>query len=100
MRISDWSSDVCSSDLPGPDANNHGHDQTSPNHAELAEVGLVSVGTVVRMVHKFRVDMTAHAIVGNAGWHNRPSQSRSSAFLVSARNGSPGGQAGQVEPYC
>src|SRR3546814_2558285 len=43
---------------PGPDANNHGHDQTSPNHAELAEVGLVSVGTVVRMVHKFRVDMT------------------------------------------
>src|SRR3546814_17632286 len=57
---------------PGPDANNHGHDQTSPNHAELAEVGLVSVGTVVRMVHKFRVDMTAHAIVGNAGWNNRP----------------------------
>src|SRR3546814_8305116 len=32
MRISDWSSDVCSSDLPADDADQHQHDAEADRH--------------------------------------------------------------------
>src|SRR3546814_15246803 len=40
MRISDWSSDVCSSDLPGPardhDGTDNTHDRIEPDPAEIS----------------------------------------------------------------
>src|SRR3546814_17044802 len=76
MRISDWSSDVCSSDLINPDAVPEAHEELpelSVDHGDRQET--IVVGTLI-IGHDAGTDAERHVITGLGAGRRRKCQRR------------------------